>query len=577
LHVVIPRERDLKGAEILVKMLINYGVKRVFGVPGGQTLPIYEAIYDHRDQISHLLFREEANAVFAADAYARITNKVGIADATLGPGVFRAVPAVAESYGASTPLILLMGNNPITWLPITTYRANASQAFDQMEVLRPITKWVGQITSAKNIPPVIRFAFRAATSGRPGPVAVDVPSNVLTDDVEAKTSDLYAQGEFSKVPALRVAPDPEKIARVANLIRASERPLIIAGGGVHISNASHELYKLAVTFGIPVATTLNGKGAFPEVHPLSLGVLSSLGGWVTAERAAKIADLLIFIGSNVDQFTTINWRLPLEGQKVVHIDIDPVELGRSFVCEVAIEGDAKASLEALYAKLVDVDYKPKADWIEEVLKLKKEVLDPLEYVRDAEGNKRLSVKRVMKIIDEFFASRRNVIVASDASSSSGWVAGCITAREPGRKILIPRGAAGLGYAIPACIGAAMGARDSGIEPRCVAIAGDGGAAYSIVEVETARRYDVPLIAIILNDCALGWIKKDQEKMSGKVYSSEFTEVDFAAIAKGLNARGFTIWSYEDLRWALDDCFNENMPCVIDVKVETASPYAFLYS
>jgi len=198
---------------------------------GGQTLPIYEAIYDHRDQISHLLFREEANAVFAADAYARITNNVGIADATLGPGVFRAVPAVAESYGASTPLILLMGNNPITWLPITTYRANASQAFDQMEVLRPITKWVGQITSAKNIPPVIRFAFRAATSGRPGPVAVDVPSNVLTDDVEAKTSDLYAQGEFSKVPALRVAPDPEKIARVANLIRASERPLIIAGGG----------------------------------------------------------------------------------------------------------------------------------------------------------------------------------------------------------------------------------------------------------------------------------------------------------------------------------------------------------
>jgi len=569
----------MRGAEVLVKMLINYDVKKVFGVPGAQTLPIYEAIYDHQDQISHLLFREETNAVFAADAYAKVTSKVGVADATLGPGALRAVPAVAESYNSSIPLILFIGNNPISWIPLTVYRGNASQAVDQVRVFEPITKWVGQLTSIKSIPSAIRFAFRVATSGRPGPVVIDVPYNILLDEIEIKDSDLYAQREFSRVPALRIAPSPEKISEAVKLIQESERPLIIAGGGIFLSNALNELYSLAVTFNIPVVATINGKGAFPETHPLYLGVLGNLGGWVTAEKAAKRADLLIFIGSNADQITTMDWSIPLENQKIIHIDVDPIELCRNFACNVAIAGDAQVSLNALFSKLSNVGCNPKTGWVEEILKLKKEILDPLEYVGYIESE-RLDPKKVMKIIDEFFANKKNVIFVSDASSASGWVAGYIKTKESGRRFLFPRGMAGLGYAIPACIGATIGAKDLDkglyVESRCVAIAGDGGAAYSIIELETARRYDIPLMTIILNDSALGWIKKIQEK-SGKVYSSEFIEVNFASVSKGLKGQGYEVRSYEDLRWALERCLNENVPCTIDVKVETMVPYKPLTS
>lgn len=416
----------MRGAEILVRMLIEYEVKTIFGVPGAQTNPIYEAIYEHRDRISHVLFREETNAVFAADAYAKVSKRPGVADATLGPGVLRTVPAVAESYNSSIPLILFMGNNPISWLPLTVYRGNASQGVDQIEVMRPITKWAAQVTNAKSIPAVIRYAFRVATSERPGPVALEVPYNVLLE--EGDVSDLYAQREFCSYPSIRVEPDPDKVAEAAKLLQESERPIIISGGGVHISEASKELYEFATAFKIPVATTINGKGSFPETHPLSLGVLGSLGGWEIAELVVRRADLLVFIGSNVDQITTFDWSIPVKDQKVVHIDVDPIELCRSFNCNVAILGDAKRTLQALGTKLSRIGYTLKEKWINEILDIKKKIVDPLAYINDSDPdiNKRLSPKKVMKIIDTLLLTRRDTIVAGDASGSSGWVAGALT-------------------------------------------------------------------------------------------------------------------------------------------------------
>lgn len=562
----------MRGAEILVRMLIEYDVRTIFGVPGGQTNPIYEAIHDYKDRISHTLFREETNAVFAADAYAKISKKPGVADATLGPGVLRTVPAVAESYNSSIPLILLMGNNPISWLPLTVYRGNASQAVDQIEIMRPITKWAAQITNARSIPAVIRYAFRVATSERPGPVALEVPYNILLEESDA--NDLYAQREFSMYPSVRIEPELDKIVQVAKLLQESERPVIISGGGVLISDASRELYELAVTFKIPVATTINGKGSFPEIHPLSLGVLGSLGGWEVAEIIVRRADLLIFVGSNVDQITTFDWDIPNKDQKVIHIDIDPVELCRSFSCSIAVLGDAKKALQSLRAKLFEIGYVPKEKWINEVLDIKKKVTDTLAYLNsDNPGtNERLSPKEVMKIINNLLLTKKEITVVADASSSSGWVAGVLVSKEYGRRFLFPRGMAGLGYAIPACIGASIALNELKEDHACLAVAGDGGAAYSIVEIETARRMKIPLVVVILNDSALGWIKKIQEK-SGKIYSSTFTEVDFSLIARGLGGRGYIAVRQQDLEDSLKECLNDpSTPCVIDAKVRTAVPY-----
>jgi acetolactate synthase-1/2/3 large subunit len=565
----------MRGAEALVRMLIEYDVKRIFGVPGAQTIPIYEAVYDHIDQISHCLFREETNAVFAADAYAKISNKPGVADATLGPGALRAIPAVAEAYNSSIPLILFMGNNPLSWLSTTVYRGNASQAVDQVRIFEPITKWSVQLTSVKSIPSVIRFAFRVATSGRPGPVAIDVPYDVLTE--EAEFEDLYAQKEFSKVPAIRISPDPEKIAEAALLIQGSERPVIIVGGGVFLSDAVESVYRFATTFNLPVVTTINGKGAFPEIHPLSIGVLGDLGGWYIAEKIIKEADLLIFIGSNADQITTMNWSIPSKDQKVIHIDIDPVELCRNFLCQVPVVGDVKLSLEALSLYLTRINYKYKENWLENIFKYKREVSERLVYIPDEfEKESRINPKKVMKIIDDFVSYKKNILIVSDASSASGWVAGYLTVRDIGRRFLFPRGMAGLGYAIPGCIGSMLASYDLKLNySKCIAVAGDGGAAYSIVEVETARRLKIPLIGIILNDASLGWIKKIQER-SNKVYSSMFSEVNFAKIVEGLGGQGFEVERYEDLRESLEKCFEGELPCIIDVKVSTAVPYKPLY-
>ena len=566
----------MRGAEALIRMLIEYDVNTIFGVPGGQTNPMYEAIHDIKGRISHILFRDETNAVFAADAYAKITNKPGVADATLGPGALRAIPAIAESYNSSIPLIQLVGNNPSNWLPLTVYRGNASQAVDQLRVLEPITKWCGQIINVNSIPSIIRFAFRAATSGRPGPVAIDIPYDILTEEVEFNDRDFYCQKEFSKVPATRIVPSSEKILQASKLIQSAERPLIISGGGVFLSNALNELYKLSTTFGIPVATTINGKGSFPETHPFSVGVLGSLGGWNTAELVVKKSDLLIFVGSNVDQMTTFDWSIPSEEQKVIHIDIDPNELGRSFVCNVAITGDAQTCLSMLNDVLSNDGYKPKMLWVEEINKLKNSSADALDYLDDNLEYEKLNPKMVMKIIDKFLEKKGVNIIVSDASSASGWVAGCIRSVLSGRRFLFPRGMAGLGYAIPASIGSSIAAREIGLEySKCIAIAGDGGAAYSIAEIETAKRVGTSLICIILNDSSLGWIRKIQEK-SGKLISSEFTAVNFARVSEGFGGRGYEVKSYGDLEWALESCYNDNLPSIIDVKVFTMVPYKPLF-
>jgi len=562
----------MKGAEVIVEMLIKYQVKKIFGVPGGQTNPLYESIFDHREQVTHILFREETNAVFAADGYAKISHTIGVADATLGPGTLRALPALAESYNSSIPIILFVGNNPLNWLPLTVYRGNASQAIDQVRLLEPVTKWVGQLTDIKSIPAIVRFAFRVASSGRPGPVAIDVPYSILQADEEIDEQQLYSQEEFSKIPALRIIPERDKVLQAARLIQQSSRPVIISGGGVFLSNALKELYNLCTTFKIPVATTINGKGSFPETHPLSLGVLGSLGGWDIAEKVVRMADLLIFIGSNVDQMTTMDWSLPAENQRAIHIDVDPAELGRTFSCNVSILGDAKASLDMINTTLAEMGCAPKVSWVEEIQTVKKDMNERLEYIPSGSIGGRLNPKTVMEIIDEFLSSKHPAIVVSDASSSSGWVAGFIQAREVGGRFIFPRGMAGLGYGIPAAIGATLAAKDTGLEySRCFAIIGDGGAAYSITEIETAKRLKIPLVAIVLNDSALGWIKKIQEK-SGKVISSELMDVSYAAVSVGLGGRGYDVRTYSDLKWSLEDCFDRNEPCLIDVKVESVVPY-----
>src|SRR5581483_4533853 len=325
-------------ADILVDILEAVGIDTLFGVPGGQTLPLYAAA--RRKQIRHVMMHDERNCACAADAYARISGKVGVCDATVGPGVTNLVSGLAEAYSSSVPVIALIADID-TRLEHLRHRSIVAQGFEQRPLMEAVSKWVGRVQIPEMLVNIMAHALRVATTGRPGPVVVEIPEEVWSAPLPAYDISGFNE-EKSRWPRHRVAALTSVIDQAMTYFRSAVRPIVLAGGGVMASNACEEVTAFADEFEIPVVTSLNGKGAIDERHPLSYGVVGCFGS-VRANLALQQADCVLVIGSKFTTFNTFSWRLPHKGQKVVHIDIDGEELNRSIPTHVEILSDAKAA------------------------------------------------------------------------------------------------------------------------------------------------------------------------------------------------------------------------------------------
>jgi acetolactate synthase I/II/III large subunit len=551
------------GGALLAGLLAEHGVRHVFGVPGGQTLALYDAILDRAPALTHVLVRDERTAAYAADGYARMTGRVGVCDATVGPGAAKLPSGLGEALGASVPVIALVSDLP-TRLAAHRYRSAASQALDQAALLTPVTKWLTSVPDAASMPGLVRQAFREATSGRPGPVALLLPQDVLDGPAEPVTP-RTASARFGAFPAFRPAPEPADVAAAAQVLRRAARPFLLAGGGVMHSGAGPEVAALAARLSAATGTTLTGKGAIAEDHPLSVGVTGTMGTSAAAAALAE-ADVVLLAGTKASGGATYGWTLPHPGQQVVQLDIDPAELGRAFEVAAAMLGDARAGLTALLTELGPAA--PAADGAEPDRSAWRARLAVLTQqwraTRDAERASDavpIAPQRVLAALEQALAPGDTLIC--DASLASGWGGVYFEQRRPGRRVLFPRGQAGLGYALPAAIGAA-----TATAARTVVLTGDGALGYAVGELATVAELGLPITVVVLNNRSLGWIRWYRRITFGRGWEDDdFADVAYADVAGAFGLHNTRVTDPGELGAALAAALRSDRPALVDVVTE----------
>jgi len=547
------------GGDLVADILRRYEVTQVFGQPGGQTAALYHGLSNRGDEIRHLGCRDERSAAYAADAYARITGHPGVCDVTVGPGTTKLPDGLVESMNASVPIVALVGELPRSWVSLRDGGVGA-QGFDQLPFLQSITKGAWLAPGLETVPDLLRLAFRTATSGRPGPVAVVIPHDVLDAEWDANT-ELETDAQYVSAPAFRPRPPDEDLRRAAQVIAASRRPLVVAGGGVLDSGATDQLHELAVLTDSLVATSFTGKGSVSESGDYSVGVLNPLGPRAAREVATE-ADLIIWLGSKVGQNTSLNWILPKASQMTIQIDIQPSEIGRTFGPTVGLQGDVRETLNAL---LPMIEKKCRSEWRARGLQLKRAAWEETLPLRENDSLP-IAPPRVMSELSARLSS--DDIVVSDASFSAGWIATYIKAQKPGRNFLFARGQGSLGYSVPASMGAAMARPDS----RVITVSGDGGFSYAIGELATQAQHGMKTLHVVLNNGAWGWLKMWQHlHYEGLRYSvdleSQSVSPDYAAAASALGCKGIRVDKPSELSDAFDEAFAAEGPAVVEVRID----------
>jgi len=540
------------GGDVLVEMLIGYGVPAVFGLAGGQTLPLYDAIRSRAPQIKHIPMRDERNAAYAADGYARISGRVGVCDATVGPGALKFTSGLAEAYNSSIPIVALLSDMPSDWLAVR-YRGGGNQLVDQMSVLAPLCKWTGRLPASHKLPELVQRAFQISTSGRPGPVAIELPEDIFKATYDVTT--LTVDSRYGSVPAYRFAPDPEAVRVAIGLLKAATRPVMIVGGGARLSNAGEQVSALAEALAIPVASTLSGKGVLPENHPMSLGVIGSLGGSSVAQKFVEEADVILAVGFKFGQNPTFKWTLPKQGQRIIQLDIDSIEIGKVFPAEIGLVADAREGLAALRAACA-TSYSMDAV----AKRIAEHKTKWLEQIKNEAGEaKPIKPQQIALLLNELCDD--DTILVCDASFAGGW-GGMYYEARANRRAIFPRGMGGLGWGLPAAIGVQVARPKS----RVVVLAGDGAMTYSLGELATLVQQNMNVTVVVMNNSAMGWIKWEQAVFwDGKFISTDLSDVNFATVAQGLGLHGVNVNEPSDLRDALAKALTSDGPTLVDVR------------
>ncbi len=531
------------GARTLIEALQRDGVDTIFGYPGGSVLPIYDELYD--SSIRHILVRHEQAAAHAADGYARASGRVGVCLATSGPGACNLVTGIATAYMDSVPIVAFTGQVPTGMLG-----NDAFQESDITGITMPVTKHNYLVKDADDLDRVVQEAFYIARTGRPGPVLIDLPKDVTNGPAKG------GGASPGKVSLRGYQPTYEghvrQIDRALDLIVEAERPLIYAGGGVVHSGASAELLRFAEATAIPVTTTLMGLGAVPGDHPLCLGMLG-MHGTQTANYAVTGCDLLIAIGARFDDRVTGKIETFAPNAAVIHIDIDPAEIGKNKFVDVPIVGDVKAVLQTLLQRMQRRG--DTADWVARINAWKAQY--PLHYQTDDRLRPQYIIEELSRLLDG------EGVIASEVGQNQMWTALYYCFKKP-RTWITSGGLGTMGYGFPAAIGAHFARPDLPV----IDIAGDGSFQMNIQELGTVAHYKIPVKVVILNNMYLGMVRQWQELFYDRRYSyTELPPVEFVRIAEAYGVEGITVDEKDDVREALETALATDGPFVLDFRIE----------
>ena len=546
---------EMSGGEAIAEMFKLHDVGPMFGMAGFQLLPFYDAVRELGMQ--HTLINDERSGAFMADAWARVTGRPGVCDATLGPGATNLLTSLTESLNAGIPLIAMIGdtNREHAW-------KNMTQETKQVEMLRPAVKEVIRIEVGTRIPEHIRYAYTIATTGRPGPVLLDVPEDICHGVFEFDADDIFADPTTTHAPSRRTRPARDDLERAASLLADAKRPVILAGGGIHISGAQDELTAFAEEQSIPVGHTLSGKGSIACVHDLSLGLFGRYSR--TANDVLETADAIFVVGCKLGEIATKRYTVPRPGIPIIHLDIMAEEIGRWARTDVALCGDARESLRELREVLSDGAEKRRAtrvDFITEVsagkAKWRAEVEERLTS-DEVPVNMARMVHELNNVLPE------DAILVADGGFAAHWTGLIYDTKKAGRGYIPDRGMASIGYGVSGGIGAQLAAPDRPV----FTLTGDGGLNMTLGDLETAARLQVPVTVLVVNNAASGYIKALQHAMFGGRYqSADLSDLNYANIAENLGCRGIRVEHPNQLadafRTALE---NRDKPNVIDIVV-----------
>ena len=548
---------EMTGGEALARVLAAHDIGPMFGMGGFQLLPFYDAV--RRLGLEHHLINDERCGIFAADAYAKVSGRVGVCDATLGPGATNLVTGLVEALNAGTALVVLVGdsNRMHSW-------KNMTQESRQVEILRPAAKELIRIEAIERVPELVRRAFAVATSGRPGPVILDVPEDIAHGTHPFSDADLTVEARAqAAVPAVRVRPASDDLAAAAALLAAAERPLILAGGGVHLSRGAPDLQRFARSQSIPVAHTMTGKGAIACSEPLSAGLFGRYDR--IANELIATSDCLLVIGCKLGEIATKRFALIPQATPLIHVDIVVEEFERTTGAQLVLWGDARETIRDLEAALdegADELRARRSGYAAEIGERMSRWRDEVDH-RLTSGEVPINMARLMHELNRVLPE--NATLVADGGFAAHWGGLLFDTKRPGRGFVPDRGFASIGYGLPGTMGATLAAGDAPV----VGITGDAGFNMVMGELETARRMGLSFTLIIVNNAASGYVKALQHLMYGDAgyQSSDLVEVDYARVAESLGCRGIRVEDPETIEAALQEGIGSTgQPVVLDVVV-----------
>jgi acetolactate synthase-1/2/3 large subunit len=542
----------MTGGRFLAETMRGYGVSHAFFVPA----IVRSALVEMEDVgIRRIITHGEKAAAYMADGYARASNRPGVCMAQ-SVGAANLAAGLQDAYLGLSPVIAITGHRPLSH----QYR-NSYQEIEHSRPFASVTKYSVVVDSVDQLPPLLRQAFREATSGATAPVHLDF-QGIQGDEIVDTESDLSVviENTFTQRPAFRPEPESERVREAAQLLSQARRPIIVAGGGVTASDAQAEVVQLAEMLSIPVATSLNAKGTIAEDHPLAVGVCGAYSRWC-ANRAVSEADLVLFIGSHTGSQVTLDWRIPAVGTPVIQIDIDPSELGRSYPTEVALQGDAKATVRRLTEVLEPIG--PRSEWtdrVQEIVRQWREEVDPLVN-SDAVP---ILPERLCKELTEYLPS--DAVLVADTGHAGIWTGSMVDLKHPGQSYL--RAAGSLGWGFPAALGAKCALPDRPV----ICFTGDGGFWYHIGELETASRYGIPAVIVVNDNHSLNQDRRgDERAYEGRAGNSDeiwqFQDIDLARLAEATGCLGIRVDDPNQIQSAIEQAVASGRPAVVDVKTD----------
>ena len=538
----------LSGAEAVVEMLKAHGVEVIFGLCGDTSLPLYDALA-RLGSIRHILTRDERHAAYMADGYARLSGKVGVCEGPSGGGATYILPGLVEANESSIPILAIN-----TDVSVSSRGRYTLTELDQRALMKPLTKWNAVLDRSADIPRVLRKAFEAMTTGRPGAAHIALPFDVQNGPVERK--DVWADPTLGSFPSRRTAPDADLVELAAKLLRKAKNPLLICGGGVVLSGAEAELMTLAENLSAPVATTISGKGSVDERCALSVGVVGSNGGTPETRAVVDAADVVVFVGCRAGSVTTERWRHPAPGKaRIIHIDVDPAVPGTNYQVDVPLIGDARLCLAALNEALEGYKRDGDLSFVDAQKRAKFDKFEALARSADTPIKPERVVQELGNLLD------RDAVVVADPGTPCPYFSAYYVVRGTGRRYFSNRAHGALGYAAAA----SMGAHIARPQVKTVAVMGDGSFGMCVGELETAVRLRLPITFIVISNAVYGWIKAGQKTGYGQRYFSvDFGSTDHAKVAEAFGIRSWRVTQPADLSGVLKKAVALDGPTLVDI-------------